>query len=100
MQKQENSHFICQNCGENVVALTNGSYRNHCPFCLHSLHVDHIPGDRGSHCHGLMTPIDYRLHSKKGYQILHQCSCGKKQWNKIAENTVQSDQFLEWVTGD
>ena len=53
----ENTGFICQNCGKEVLPLTDGSYRNHCPFCLYSLHVDIIPGDRASDCGGIMKPI-------------------------------------------
>jgi DNA-directed RNA polymerase subunit RPC12/RpoP len=53
----ENQSFICFNCGEQVLRLNNGSYRNHCPFCLYSLHVDNIPGDRSYTCKGLMKPI-------------------------------------------
>ncbi|MBP2097320.1 RNHCP domain-containing protein [Enterococcus rivorum] len=101
MRSEENCHFICNKCGAEVLALTNGSYRNHCPFCLHSVHVDVSPGDRTSHCLGLMSPTEYRYHTKKGYQIKHVCSvCGKEQWNKIAENTQQNDLFIEWLEQD
>ena len=92
MSKSENQGFICLNCGANVEKLTNGSYRNHCPFCLYSLHVDIIPGDRQNDCKGLMKPIRIEYNSKKGFQIVHKCTiCGITQKNKIAENTVQED---------
>ena len=39
-RKSENTGFICAYCGADAKPLTNGSYRNHCPLCLHSLHVD------------------------------------------------------------
>ena len=92
MSKNDNMDFICQNCGKQVVALTNGSYRNHCPFCLYSLHVDIVPGDRKNNCHGLMKPINVEYNSKKGFQIVHKCLvCGAIQKNKIAENTIQED---------
>lgn len=98
MQKKENDYFYCKHCGKKVLPLTNGSYRNHCPFCLYSFHVDNQPGDRKCPCYGLMAPTTYRYHSKKGYQILHVCKkCGKKQWNKIAENTEQPDHFIDWI---
>lgn len=98
MRKKENNGFICKCCQKEVLPVTNGSYRNHCPFCLYSIHIDIKPGDRLNNCLGLMSPIDYRIHSKKGYQILHECdTCGHHQWNKIAENTVQNDYFLEWI---
>ncbi|MFS0986689.1 RNHCP domain-containing protein [Enterococcus durans] len=98
MRANENNGFICRYCNREVQRLTNGSYRNHCPFCLYSLHVDRMPGDRNSDCFGLMKPLTYRYTSKKGYQIMHKCeTCGKEQWNIIAENTVQEDEFVQWV---
>jgi hypothetical protein len=42
----ENTGFRCEHCQQMVQPVTNGSYRNHCPFCLHSKHVDIMPGDR------------------------------------------------------
>ncbi|EMF0396083.1 hypothetical protein IGJ18_000620 [Enterococcus sp. AZ078] len=96
---EENSGFICVNCNKKIQKLTNGSYRNHCPYCLYSLHVDYVPGDRKSLCKGLMRPVSYRYNSKKGYQIMHKCEqCGKEQWNIVAENTVQEDEFIHWLT--
>lgn len=90
----ENSHFICQNCGKVVLPLSNGSYRNHCPFCLHSLHVDLKIGDRSNPCRGLMKPVDVIYHTKKGYQIIHVCqTCGHKQPNKVANDTILPDHF-------
>lgn len=75
--------------------LTNGSYRNHCPFCLYSRHVDMRPGDRASACGGLMEPVDLLYHSKKGYQIVHQCrQCGHEQLNKAADDPVQEDDVI------
>lgn len=60
--------------------------------------MDDVPGDRKSNCFGLMRPNDFRYHSKKGYQLEHIYTlCGKKQWNKVAENTIQNDQFLNWL---
>ncbi len=37
--------FICENCGKKVEKL-GYSCRDHCPYCLHSKHVDKNPGDR------------------------------------------------------
>ncbi len=92
-RKNENCTFLCINCRKKVVPLTNGSYRNHCPFCLYSLHVDVIPGDRQSICKGLMEPISLRR-GKKGLQIRHQCrKCGVIKHNKIAEYTIQPDDI-------
>lgn len=93
-RKMENQGFICSNCGELVYPLENGSYRNHCPCCLFSLHVDCTPGDKASQCRGLMQPVAVHHHSKKGYQILHKClKCGFARFNIIVENGSQPDNF-------
>jgi DNA-directed RNA polymerase subunit RPC12/RpoP len=91
-REKENTGFICEHCGKIVLPLSNGSYRNHCPFCLYSKHVDILPGDRQSQCGGLMEPISLKYKSAKGYQIIHRClKCGQQSVNKTAENTVQPD---------
>ena len=93
-RSSENTGFICAKCGKSVVALTNGSYRNHCPFCLYSLHVDEVMGDRQSRCRGLMKPTKILYNSKKGYQIVHVCcKCGARRVNRVAEGTVMPDDF-------
>ena len=98
-RREENTGFICAKCGKAVTALTNGSYRNHCPHCLYSLHVDNSPGDRANDCLGLMKPIEVIYTSKKGMQIVHQClHCGTKKSNKIAEFTDMPDDFDRIVT--
>ncbi len=95
-RQDENCFFICENCGKEVLPLTNGSYRNHCPFCLHSKHVDNMPGDRLSSCKGLMKPIGLKYKSGKGYQIVFMCTkCGVRRVNKVAENTIQPDCIEE-----
>ena len=89
--KSENTSFICENCGREVLAVTNGSYRNHCPFCLCSLHVDVNPGDRASQCRGLMKPIAVKADSRRGFVITHRCTvCGFTR-----NNRSQSDDDTE-----
>lgn len=76
-----------------VLPLTNGSFRNHCPFCLCSLHVDIAPGDRLSSCHGCMDAVALTK-SKKGVQLVHHCRrCGVEQKNLVAEFTEQPDMI-------
>ena len=95
-RKEENSSFKCKKCGFEVEPLNNGSYRNHCPNCLYSLHVDVIPGERKSSCLGLMEPIDLIYNTKKGYQIVHKCQkCGQIQKNRIADNCNQPDNIMK-----
>jgi len=93
-RNDENAGFACERCGRQVVPVSNGSYRNHCPFCLFSKHVDVMPGDRMSECRGLMQPVGLRWRSGKGFQIVHVClRCGEVRVNKVAENTVQPDDI-------
>ena len=90
-RKKENTGFTCAHCGAGVEPLNNGSYRNHCPFCLYSIHVDDIPGDRASDCHGAMVPVGVRYHSKKGWQIVHRCKkCGIEKVNRAAPDDMDA----------
>lgn len=98
-KKEENTNFICVVCSKHVMALQNGSYRNHCPFCLSSLHVDDVtPGDRANICHGIMKAFRLSHNGKKGWQITHKCiKCGKEQLNLVAQNDIQPDDWAEVV---
>ena len=74
--------FTCENCQKDVEPAGN-TCRNHCPFCLHSKHVDHLPGDRANPCHGLLRPEGYELSGKKGLVIQFRCErCGAQTKNK------------------
>ena len=93
-RREENTGFICEYCGREVLPLSNGSYRNHCPFCLYSKHVDKKIGDRSEKCGGLMKPVGLSYKSGKGYQIVHRClKCGVEKVNKIAEDARQPDDI-------
>ncbi|MCI1593379.1 MULTISPECIES: RNHCP domain-containing protein [Heyndrickxia] len=97
-RKTENTGFQCKKCRMVIKPLTNGSYRNHCPYCLYSLHLDQQPGDRESSCRGLMAPVGLDYSNKKGYQIIHKCiKCGKVGKNKVAINTEQEDQLIHFL---
>lgn len=95
-----NNAFECQNCQTMVQALHNGSVRNHCPVCLHSLHVDVFPGDRACQCQGLMKPISIEQHSKKGWMIIHECQkCGYVGKNRAAlDDPQQPDDWDLLIT--
>ncbi|MCG7343956.1 RNHCP domain-containing protein [Sporosarcina sp. ACRSL] len=98
-RSKENSAFQCENCGANIKPLTNGSFRNHCPVCLYSKHMDNFPGDRASECKGLMKPVGLDYSGKKGYQIIHQCTkCNKVSRNKVAVDTNQEDNIIQFMT--
>lgn len=83
---KNDSGFICAGCGKEVSPLGYTS-RNHCPYCLCSLHADENPGDRLSTCRGLMRPISAEPDPKKGFIITHQCTvCGAVRRNKSARD--------------
>lgn len=52
--------FDCAHCGRSVPPLGVTS-RDHCPYCLRSLHVDVVPGDRSNPCGGLLDPVGGEL---------------------------------------
>ena len=89
---KNDSGFICKNCGKEVVPMGTSS-RNHCPFCLCSLHVDINPGDRANECGGLMRPIRTEPDAKRGFIIIHKCDkCGEIRRNRAAlDAKEQSD---------
>ena len=90
--KKNDSGFVCANCGREVLPLGYTS-RNHCPFCLCSLHVDINPGDRANECGGLLAPIAAEP-SKDGYVIIHKClKCGEIRRNRAAMRGEMPDDI-------
>lgn len=91
---KNDSGFICGYCGKEVLPLKETS-RNHCPFCLHSKHLDINPGDRAADCKGDMEPISAAPDPKKGFIITHRCTkCGALRRNKaVPEAKVQPDNM-------
>ena len=94
-----NEAFICAVCSKEIKPLPS-SCRNHCPFCLSSLHVDIHPGDRDSSCKGIMDAVSYSLHSKKGIMLHHKCrKCGEIKLNKAChEASRQPDDYNKILT--
>lgn len=85
MIKNDNG-FICRNCGKEVKPLGYTS-RDHCPYCLHSIHIDIVPGDRANTCLGTLVPTSIEPNAKKGYIISYKCDkCGEIKRNKSAED--------------
>lgn len=89
-----NAGFVCLYCGQAVRPLVSGC-RNHCPHCLHSVHLDVFPGDRRAQCGGLMVPTQIGQHSKKGWTVEHRCArCGARSTNKLSlTDAVQPDSL-------
>jgi DNA-directed RNA polymerase subunit RPC12/RpoP len=89
--------FRCVNCRQLVTVtwLVSGVHnRNHCPYCLHSRHLDLLrAGDRLAACKGAMQPVGLtfkRIRNKYGdspgeLMLVHRCTeCGKLSINRIA----------------
>lgn len=94
-REQENTGFDCIRCGRPIPQHSGGSYRNHCPRCLWSRHVDVMPGDRGADCGGAMEPIGVDHSGKKGYILIHRCTvCGAEDRNRLAPDD-DMDRLIE-----
>lgn len=85
--KARNDPFVCGRCGRSVEPIVyGGSYRNHCPYCLWSKHVDGpVPGDRVEPCKGMMEPAGVFTRRTGEYVLVHKCTkCGQERYNRIA----------------
>jgi len=102
----ENPAFRCCRCKawvESDPELAGVKHRNHCPYCLHSRHLDREkPGDRRSDCRAAMRPVGLTLkasHNKYGsdegeLMLIHHClGCGALSINRIAADD-NAEQLL------
>ena len=96
-RKTENIGFTCLNCGAEVPPIAKGTIRNHCPFCLYSLHVDELPGDRACECRSLMQPVAVEAHSSKGWQIVHKCVVCKHVQRNITAGDDRIGTIVEVI---
>ncbi|MBQ9544331.1 MAG: RNHCP domain-containing protein [Clostridia bacterium] len=88
---KNDSGFVCANCGRTVEPLGYSS-RDHCPFCLYSLHVDVLPGDRANHCGALLRPVSASPDAKKGFVIEYVCTkCAARLRCRAALSGAQPD---------
>jgi hypothetical protein len=90
-----NEGFDCAHCGATVSPAPGSSVRNHCPRCLHSLHVDgDVPGDRAADCGGVMRPV--RAEQRDGgWRVEQACArCGHRRWNRLhPEWAIEPDRL-------
>ncbi len=87
LRPEQTQEFRCRHCRMFVGPVpSGGKHRNHCPFCLHSRHVDlSRPGDRLSPCGATMAPIGVFVRADGEYSLVHRClSCGVERHNRIA----------------
>jgi len=99
--------FKCLNCGKDVKegGFIGTKNRNHCPYCLWSLHLDQeISGDRKALCKRKMEPIGltfkkegvdkYGKEKEGEIMIIHKCTkCGKVSINRIAGDDHEKEIF-------
>lgn len=94
----ENRSFACAHCAQWVRRLGNGSYRNHCPRCLWSLHVDDVAGDRAASCGGPMLPVRLVHPRGKTLAVVHRCTaCGRESTNRLATDDPQQPDSWEAI---
>lgn len=85
--------FVCINC-KNEVKKLGYTARDHCPFCLYSIHVDVFPGDRKNECNGVLVPVGIEKY-RNTYKIIYKCNkCGKMHKNIIADDD-DFDKIIE-----
>ena len=85
--------FTCVNCGGDVPCGGRRP-RDHCPSCLHSLHVDDVPGDRAAGCGGLLVPGAV-VPTPKGLVLLYRCArCGMDRRNRVLDDVVPPDDVV------
>lgn len=84
--------FTCRWCGREVPKAGRTD-RDHCPFCLKSVHVDErVPGDRASTCEGRLDPHDVTV-SGTEIVLTYRCTrCGVIKRNRaILDGEVPDD---------
>ena len=90
---KNDNFFVCEHCGKDVLPL-NYTSRDHCPYCLHSKHVDINPGDRLNDCKGLLEPIGIEKF-KDTYKIVYKCEKCKKLHKNIMANDDDMNLIIE-----
>jgi RNHCP domain len=60
-------------------------FRNHCPNCLWSRHLDDEPGDRAADCGSVMEPIAVSVRGDGEWVLVHRCTgCRTLSLNRTA----------------
>lgn len=83
--------FTCIVCNKEVKPL-GYTARDHCPYCLSSIHVDNNPGDRQNNCHGILEPIEVDTTGDK-YKIIYKC----QKCQAIKKNIKANDDDIEAI---
>ncbi len=84
--------FKCLVCGRNVEPL-GYTARDHCPYCLCSVHVDNNPGDRLCDCMGVLEPVGIEPFKKGKYKILYKCN----KCSMLKKNITAKDDDMDKI---
>ena len=94
--KTKSFGFKCASCKQIIPMATieiGTDHRDHCPFCLYSLHVDQEkPGDRKSTCKSKMKPIGITFKNNSWeLMIVYEClGCGVIVKNRCTGDDIPS----------
>ena len=99
--KMIDESFICEVCKKEVKPL-GYTARDHCPYCLSSLHVDINPGDRKNECKGLLKPIGVEKF-KDTYKIIYILNNYNYQFlinykKKLKKNNILKLSNIEYLS--
>lgn len=83
--------FTCINCGKEISPL-GYTTRDHCPYCLYSIHIDIMPGDRANTCKGILKPIGIEKF-RDTYKIVYRC----EKCHKVHKNIMATDDSLDEI---
>lgn len=83
--------FTCVVC-KRKVSKANYTARDHCPYCLSSLHVDIMPGDRMNPCKGILKPIGIEKF-RDSYKIIYRC----EKCHELHKNIMASDDNMDLI---
>lgn len=82
--------FTCAVCGADVP-VGGRRPRDHCPWCLRSLHVDVVPGDRAAGCGGVLEPVALEP-GRDGLDLVYRCAqCGAARRNRVLDDLSVPD---------
>ena len=89
--------FTCINCGKEVDPL-GYTTRDHCPYCLYSIHIDIMPGDRANTCKGILKPIGIEKF-KDTYKIVYRCEKCHEEHKNIMATDDSLDEIINISKG-
>lgn len=89
---KNDEEFICRHCLKKVSKLGYTS-RDHCPYCLYSIHIDNLPGDRSCTCLGNLVPIGIEKSKQNQFKIIYKCD----KCHTIKKNIMANDDDMNEI---